>query len=609
MSYFTLKDCLIDLEKSGQLVRISEEADPNLEMAYIHRRVQEAGGPALFFENVKNSPFKAASNLYGTNERTAYIFRNELATIESLAKLRIDPGDFLKNPLKLPGLLPKALKALPKKISNSPLMRHTCRIDQLPQIVSWPKDGGAFITLPQVMSWDAEDPGIKRANIGMYRIQMSGNGYITNKEAGLHYQIHRGIGVHHEQHKRLGKAFRVSIQIGGPPSHTVAAILPLPEGFSEAVFTGLLNNRRYRYLSRDGYLISADADFCITGTVDPDILKPEGPFGDHLGYYSLEHPFPVLQVDKVYHRKDAIWHFTVVGRPPAEDSGFGYLIHRLFGSTVTNEFPGLQKVHAVDAAGVHPLLFAIGSERYMPFREPRPEEILTIANRLLGSGQTSLAKYLFITAPFESQSPDIYNIKGFLRYILERVDFKRDLHFITNTTIDTLDYSGDGFNRGSKLTVAAYGPPIRSLGAQLPVDFTLPPGFSDPVFFTEGILCVKGPAYRDSKIGRAQAGVLADWITRFKWDGVGMIVICDDAGFVSSSDNNFVWVTFTRSNPASDCYGNNEHFHHKHWSIDAPFIIDARIKPWHAPALEDDPQVVERAEKIIYKNKELRKWL
>lgn len=608
MSYISLEDCVSDLEKTGQLVRIKEETDPNLEMAFIHRRVQEAGGPALFFEKVKGSPFRAVSNLYGTNERTEYIFNNEIKTIEVLANLRIDPSDYIKNPFKLIPLLPKALHALPKRVSSSDLIKNTTSVGNLPQIVSWPDDGGSFITLPQVISRDPLKDGIKNTNIGMYRIQMNGNDYAQDKELGLHYQIHRGIGVHHQMYKELKKPFKISVNVGGPPSHTIAAVLPLPEGFSEAIFSGLLNGRRYRYQDQDGYYLSADADFCITGTVDPELLKEEGPFGDHLGYYSLRHLFPLMHVDKVYHKTNAIWHFTVVGRPPAEDSGFGYLIHRLFGQTVQSEFPGLQKVHAVDAAGVHPLLFAIGSERYMPFRDPQPEEILTIANRLLGSGQTSLAKYLFITAPSDEQKPDVYDIKGFLTYILERINFSRDLHFITKTTIDTLDYSGEGLNHGSKLIVSAYGPKLRNLNNELPKDLTFPPGFSDPVFYTKGILVVKGPKYEDQKVGHAQAGVLASYISRFEWVGIAMIVICDDAAFTAATDNNFVWVTFTRSNPAHNCYGLNERTVHKHWCIDPPLIIDARIKPHHAPVLEDDPKVVANAERFFVKNGPLAKW-
>jgi 4-hydroxy-3-polyprenylbenzoate decarboxylase len=227
----------------------------------------------------------------------------------------------------------------------------------------------------------------------------------------------------------------------GPPAYSLGSIFPLPEGLSEILFSGLLGNRRYPYTWQDGYFIPVEADFCITGIVAKDLLKPEGPFGDHLGYYSLTHDFPVMKIHKVFHKKDPIWHFTVVGRPPQEDSGFGHLIHEMVKELTTNEFPGVKEIHAVDVAGVHPLLLAIGSERYMPFREKCPEEILTQANHILGKGQTSLAKYLIITSNEDAPNLTTKNIPEFLDYILRRVDWTNDLHFYTKTTIDTLDYS------------------------------------------------------------------------------------------------------------------------------------------------------------------------
>jgi 4-hydroxy-3-polyprenylbenzoate decarboxylase len=240
---------------------------------------------------------------------------------------------------------------------------------------------------------------VNKANIGMYRIQLSGNNYIQNKEIGLHYQLHRGIGIHHKMYLEEHAAeFKISIAVGGPPCNTLASIFPLPEGMSEIFFSGILGNKAYKYFWYDGYFFPSEADFVITGRIKKNQLKPEGPFGDHLGYYSLTHEFPVLEVDQVYHRKDAIWHFTVVGRPPQEDSSFGHIIHQLVRNLTTHELPGIREVHAVDAAGVHPLLLAIGSERYMPFRDRKPEEILTQANLLLGKGQTSLAKFLIIIA-------------------------------------------------------------------------------------------------------------------------------------------------------------------------------------------------------------------
>src|SRR5439155_1263669 len=161
------------------------------------------------------------------------------------------------------------------------------------------------------------------SNLGMYRVQLSGGEYEPDREVGLHYQIHRGIGVHHAAALRQGVPFRVNLFVGGPPALTLAAVMPLPEGMPELAFAGALGGRRVRLAcpqGRERLPVFADADFCIVGTVDPERLLPEGPFGDHLGYYSLAHPFPVLNVERVYHRDGAIWPFTVVGRPPQEDT-------------------------------------------------------------------------------------------------------------------------------------------------------------------------------------------------------------------------------------------------------------------------------------------------
>ncbi len=609
--YKSLYDAVIDLERNGHLVRIKRETDPYLEMAEIHRRVFDAGGPALFFEKVKGSPFPAVSNLYGTFERTDFLFRKTLPRVRQIMELKADPGRLLKAPLSYWRAPFTALSALPRKsFFKAPVTHRQTTINQLPQIVSWPDDGGAFITLPQVMTLPPPVAGKKdnlmQSNIGMYRIQLSGNEYTPNKEVGLHYQIHRGIGVHHAQYNRSDEPFRAAIYVGGPPSHTFAAIMPMPEGLSEMTFAGMLGGRRFRYKQVDGYYLSADADFCIVGKIVKNRKKPEGPFGDHLGYYSLQHDFPVMEVERVYHRKNAIWHFTVVGRPPQEDSSFGYLIHKLVGPVTAQEFPGLHQINAVDAAGVHPLLLAIGSERYMPFREKKPEEIITIANRILGSGQTSLAKYLFIAAIEDNPELNTHDLYPFFHHLLERIDWQRDLHFQTNTTIDTLDYSGTGWNAGSKVIVACCGEKRRELRKELPAGFSLPKGYRQPSFATPGILVVGGLPFTSQDAATSElASLTAAW-QPLDWTGIPLIIVVDDAPFTTANVNNFVWVTFTRSNPSHDIYGIDSFIVHKHWGCKGPLIIDARTKPHHAPPLIPDKEVAARVDALFAGNGELR---
>jgi 4-hydroxy-3-polyprenylbenzoate decarboxylase len=476
-------------------------------------------------------------------------------------------------------------------------------ISELPQLVSWPKDAGGFVTLPQVYTEDVDKPGWRHSNLGMYRIQLTGNEYQSNRQIGLHYQLHRGIGVHQAKALRKGVPFRVNIFIGGPPAMSLAAVMPLPEGLPELTFAGALGGRRVRLIEQSEYLpIAADADFCIVGTVDPNLQLPEGPFGDHLGYYSLAHPFPVLNVEKVYHRKNAIWPFTVVGRPPQEDTSFGAIIHEITGPIIPTVVHGVHAVHAVDAAGVHPLLLAIGSERYTPYQPTRrPQELLTSANAILGQGQLSLAKYLLMIAKEDAPELDIHDIGGFFRHLLERIDWTNDIHFQTRTTIDTLDYSGEGLNTGSKVVLAAVGPPRRTLPTQVPSDLRLPEGFRDPRVCLPGVLAIRAPASRERKRPECEADVqwFVDVYTpRDAINAFPLIVLVDDADFTAKTLNNFLWVTFTRSNPAADITGIGASITQKHWGCAGSLVIDARIKPHHAPQLIEDPEVTKRIDAL-----------
>jgi 4-hydroxy-3-polyprenylbenzoate decarboxylase len=602
MAYQSLETCLLDLEKNGQLIRIKEEVDPYLEMAAIHLRVHEAGGPALLFENVKGSRFRAASNIFGTLERSKFIFRDTLQLVQQLIDLKNDPVKAIKHPINNLSAGIAALKALPlKNPFSQPALFQEIKIEDIPQIKHWPMDGGAFVTLPQVYTEDADKPGIMNANLGMYRIQLSGNNYIMNKEVGLHYQLHRGIGVHQTKANKKGLPLKVSVFAGGPPSHSVAAVMPLPEGISEMTFAGVLGSRRFRYTYKDGFCISTDADFVITGEVFPAQNKPEGPFGDHLGYYSLQHNFPVMQVHKVYARKNAIWPFTVVGRPPQEDTSFGQLIHEMTGSAIQQEIPGLKEVHAVDAAGVHPLLLAVGSERYTPYAPAKqPAEILTIANHVLGTGQLSLAKFLFITAD-DTNTVTTHHIDTYLRFVLERIDLKRDVHFYTNTTIDTLDYSGTGLNSGSKVVFAAYGEQKRELTTTVPAVLQNLKQFENPQLVMPGIVSLQTKPFADYAAAQQEMQQLHEQLLQSheQLNGIVMLVVCDNSSFVAERLNNFLWVTFTRSNPSHDIYGINSFTQNKHWGCNGPLVFDARIKPHHAPPLVKDAAVEKNIDRLF----------
>jgi 4-hydroxy-3-polyprenylbenzoate decarboxylase len=602
MRYRNLRECVADLERHGRLVRVREEIDPHLELAEIQRRLYRAQGPAVLFERLKGCAFPAVCNLFGTMDRTHFLFRDTLAAVRQLVRLKIDPREGLRRPWNYLQAPFTALSMLPRAVRSGPLLARETTVSRLPLVVSWPKDGGAFVTLPLVYTEHPDEPGWRKSNLGMYRVQLSGNEYEPDREVGLHYQIHRGIGVHHAAAVRRNEPLRVNVIVGGPPALMLAAVMPLPEGMPELLFAGALGGRRVRLArTATGLPVPAEADFCISGTIDPTRTKPEGPFGDHLGYYSLAHDFPVMRVDRVYHRPDAIWPFTVVGRPPQEDTSFGELIHEITGPLIPTVLPGVHAVHAVDAAGVHPLLLALGSERYVPYgRERIPQELLTQANAILGQGQLSLAKYLFIAAREDDPALDVHDLPAFFRHVLERVDWERDLHFQTRTTIDTLDYSaGVGLNAGSKLVAAAAGGKRRELARTPPSDVRLAAGFDDPRVALPGVLVVRGPRATH----RREEGEYDPAMTRFvaaslQPAGFPLMVVVDDSEFTARNLDNWLWVTFTRSDPASDLYGFGHFTHRRHWGCTGALVIDARLKPHHPDPLEEDPAVTKRIDAL-----------
>lgn len=619
--YKNLEQALLDLEKAGLLKRIHQEVDPNLEMAEIARQAFEMGGPALLFEHVKGSPFRAACNIFGTEERMNFLFRKSLKGTQTAVLFKSNPIEFFKspNPAKLLRAACTGLNALPCR-SGSIKDFQECTLADLPQLKSWPMDGGAFITLPQVATRPAENASVMTTNVGMYRIQISGNDYGngangTDVECGLHYQIKRDIARHHRKAIEEGRPLKVSVFIGGPPAHTVAAVMPMPENLSELVFAGMLGGRRFRYFIHDGYLVSSDADFCILGEVEPE-LKPEGPFGDHIGYYSDKHNFPCLKVTKVLCKKNAIYPFTVVGRPPQEDTLFGSFIHQVTKPMVPASIPGLHAIHAVDAAGVHPLCLALASERFLPYAKPEdrePMELLKTANALLGFNQASLSKYLLIAAK-EDEAIDaagnrkpinVNDVPAFFAHVLERIDLRRDLHFQTSTTIDTLDYSGTSLNHGSKLVMAAAGVKRRDLRNN-PEDLASLklPGVTAVQIPMAGVLTIQAPAFegcqRDAYMEQLAAAFKA-WPYRENYPWV--TVIDSDPALDASLDGqklaDFLWLTFTRSDPAQDIFGVDVSISNKHWGCSAPIIVDARIKPHHQKALTLPVEITERARRIL----------
>jgi 4-hydroxy-3-polyprenylbenzoate decarboxylase len=576
-------------------VEFSGLVDPYLELAAVQRRLYLAGSPAVLFTNPKNCRFPMLSNLFGTERRLEFIFRDGIEPLRKAIELGADPVSLLSNRINLKSTFSLGLTALsslfysfPKRVSRqrAPVLSCQTTLDQLPQLVSWSGDGGAYITLPMVYTEDPNRSGFGGSNLGMYRVQISGNDYVPNLEAGLHYQIHRGIAGHHAAALARGESLRVNVFIGGAPAMILAAVMPLPDNVSELFFAGILGRHRVPMCAELG--IYSEADFCICGKLG-SVMKREGAFGDHLGYYSLEHEFPVLEVESVWYRKDAIFPFTVVGRPPQEDTQLGRFIQNIVRGALPKKISGVSAIHAVDEAGVHPLLLAIGRESYVPFdKKKRAAELHTLAHAILGYGQLSLAKYLFIASGDDDPALDVFDVAGFLRHILLRVDWRRDVHFVTKTNMDTLDYSGyfEGeLSRGSKMFVAVSGEPVRELGDSLDVEIPC----VNPCVVMPGVICVEEVL----GLGNLRAKDFPE--------GFPLIVIVDDSKETASSLRNFLWTTFTKSDPASDVYGVGEFSYNKHWGCEGALIINAKRKTHHAPELIEPPEIKISADNIVQK--------
>ncbi len=598
MRHRSTRDVVDDLRQAGRLIEVNDPVDPNLEMAEIQRRVYASGGPAVLFHRPTGCRFPMVSNLFSSLDQARYLFRDTLESVRRLIEVKLDPSALASRPWRYGAVPLTALRMLPRRVRRASVMANSIALSELPRMKSWPDDGGAFVTLPQVLSVDPLAPdNLMRVNLGMYRVQLSGNEYDEENEVGIHYQIHRGIGVHHQVALARQQALPVTLTVGGSPAMTLAAVMPLPEGLTELTFAGALSGRRIPMLvSPDHSPVYADADFAIVGSIDPDARKPEGPFGDHLGYYSLKHPFPFMRVHQVWHRDGAIWPFTVVGRPPQEDTTFGQLIHELTDPIIPSVIPGVKAVHAVDATGVHPMLLAIGSERYMPYlNSQQPQELLTQANAILGNGQLSLAKYLWITDDPDNDL-DIHDIGTFLQRMLRRVDWRRDLHFQTQTTIDTLDYSGTGFNCGSKVVIAATGKSIRELPTEISGDLVLPNDYRHPKLVLPGVIAIGSPSNSAYSSEHSVTRFCEFFDTSSAINRYPLVTLVDDSEMVSQSLRNWLWVTFTRSNPAVDIDGIASQCVQKHWGCRGSLVIDARVKPHHAPPLIEAPEITAKVD-------------
>jgi 4-hydroxybenzoate decarboxylase subunit C len=565
-----LRAFLSVLRREGELVEVTAEVDPDLEAAEIHRSVIAAGGPALLFRNVRGSPWPAVTNLFGTQRRVELAFgKRPLELVERLAALphtMVPPT--LGKAWRHRDLIGSLLKVGRRTLRRAPVLEHQDtppRLDRLPLLRTWPEDGGPFVTLPLVYT---EHPDGLGGNLGMYRVQR-----FSPDTAGLHVQIGKGGGFHlaaYEEHRR---PMPVAVHIGGPPALILSAIAPLPENVPEVLLCSLLLGQRLRTAkSRHSPLpLCADAEFCLVGHVRPGERHPEGPFGDHYGYYSLRHDYPLLRVDALLHRKDPILAATVVGKPRQEDFFLGDYLQELLLPLAKVAMPQVRDLWSYGETGYHSLAAAVVRERY-------GREAMQSAFRILGEGQLSLTKFLLLT----DRAVDLRDFRATFEHVLARCDFRRDLYLFGQLSMDTLDYAGPEVNKGSKGVLLGLGDAVRTLPERF--SGALPPPFQHAVPFCKGCLVVDGPSFADdadAAAALARVPALADW---------PFVVLVDDAARASKSSVNFLWTTFTRFEPARDVHARETSLVGTQASYTPPIVVDARMKPSYPKELfcDDD---------------------
>ncbi|NKB66170.1 MAG: UbiD family decarboxylase [Candidatus Latescibacteria bacterium] len=567
-----LRQFLDLLRREGELVEIETPTDSDLEIAEIHRRVLAAGGPALLFKQVKGAAFPCVTNLFGTPKRVDLAFGSRPERfVQQLVQVAQDlpalsPGKLWPHR----NLAVEGLKVGLKTVRRGPIIEHVQSppdLDRLPLLKTWPEDGGHFITLPLVYT---EHPDTGHHNLGMYRIQR-----YDAQTTGVHWQIQKGGGFHYHIAEQRDQPFPVTIFVGGPPALMLSAIAPLPENLPELVLASLLQGQRLRRVTNPtgGHPLIAEAEFAIQGLVPPHTRRPEGPFGDHYGYYSLQHDYPILQATHLFHRSDAVFPATVVGKPPQEDLFLGDYIQRLMAPLSSLVMPAIQAIWSYGETGYHSLSAIVVEERY-------PREAMKFAFRILGEdgGQLNLTKFLVVV----DRPLDLADFRQVLEYALARAQLETDLFILANLAMDTLDYTGPQVNQGSKGILIGVGEAVRDL----PHNFLgpMPGGATGVAPYCGGCLCVSGPAYRDDPDYAqhlAQDQAVADWL---------LIFLVDDTRIVERNIA-FLWNTFTRFEPAADTYAAHVQLHRHHPCYTPPVVLDCRMKPGYPDELVADPAV------------------
>ncbi len=561
-----LRSFIGKLREENEIVEIEAETDPYLEIAEIHRRVIDEQGKALLFKNVKNSKYPVVTNLFGTAKRIELAFGTKP---QQLVKKAVEAVEVLLPPKpkelwQYRGLVMSALKLGTKKVKRAPVLEAAdtpANLEELPLLQLWHEDGGHFITLPLVYT---ESPTSGKHNLGMYRIQR-----YDETSTGIHWQIGKGGGFHYFEAEKMNQSLPVTIFLGGAPAMILAAIAPLPEDVPELVLASVLADSKITTVEnplKNHHRLIAEAEFAICGSVQPHKREPEGPFGDHYGYYSLTHDYPVFEADTVFHRKDAIFPATVVGKPRQEDFFIGDYLQELLSPLFPLVMPAVKDLWSYGETGFHSLAAAVVKERYA-------REALGAGFRILGEGQLSLTKFLMLT----DKPQNLRDFKTLFEYVLERIEWASDFFIFDRTSFDTLDYASGKINHGSKAMLVGVGDKKRDL--QREFHGATPVGVREARVFCGGCIVAEGTEYAKDK-------TLAERIAMSGSFNDFQIVILHDKIEYADSTGKFLWATWTRFNPSTDIYAKEIRVINNHISYTAPIVIDARMKPWYPKEVE-----------------------
>jgi UbiD family decarboxylase len=560
------------LRRDRELVEITAPVDPALEAAEIHRRVIAAGGPALLFTNVKGAAFPLVTNLFGTAKRAELAFGARplsfIKRVVHLAETVLPP-----TPAKLWAARDVGfdlLKVGTRRMRAGPVtdvVSSDVRLDRLPVITCWPEDGGPFVTFPLVYTEHPDRPG---HNLGMYRMQV-----YDSRSTGMHWQIGKGGGFHYARAEAHNRALPLTVFLGGPPALILSAVAPLPENVPELMLASLIAGDRLPQVGAPNghpHPLIATAEFALMGDVPPRVRKPEGPFGDHYGYYSLQHDYPVFNVRQIAHRRDAIYPATVVGKPRQEDFYIGDLLQELLSPLFPLVMPAVEQLWSYGETGYHSLAGAVVKQRYK-------REAMASAFRILGEGQLSLTKFLLLT----DRAVNLKDFRATLEHVLARTNPQTDLYVFSNLSMDTLDYTGPVVNEGSKGVWLGLGDPVRELPRAFAPAAPPPSDVSDVRVFCGGCLVVGAGTYADDP------GAPARIASHPAFAGWPLIIVSDEPARATRSEMNFLWTTFTRFEPAADIHSASQSVVRHHLAYEPPIVIDARLKPWYPKEVSCDP--------------------